>query len=473
MLARKASEIAALVGGELRGPDTQVGPDVCIDSRNISAGALFVALKGERSDGHAYVADALDAGAGAALVERSSGKGTEIVVADVLAAFQVLGRALVEEGKERGMIALAITGSNGKTSTKDLLAQILEQVGPTVSPEGSYNNEIGVPLTACRIGADTRFLVAEMGARALGDITALTEIVPPDIGAVLNVGVSHIGEFGSVEAIAQAKGELAEAAGEWAVLNADDPRVAAMETNAKRAMFSVIGEPEGSLRVWATEITADENQRCSFVLHAARHGDAKRMRVAEPRSMSMVKLQLPGRHQVANAVAAAAAALATGELSVKQVAAGLSAAKARSHWRMELGERDDGLRVLNDSYNANPVSMRAALDALEGMRRQGGRLIAVLGEMLELGPDAAVNHYEIGMYAALHGVDIVIAVAGHCEDLAQGAFDGGAEGIAVADGPAALDVALRIAAPQDVVLVKASRGIALEHVAFGLLEGNR
>lgn len=464
-----AGEVARMAGARLVGdPAVPVGPDVVIDSRLAGPGSLFVALPGEHADGHEFAGRAVAGGAAAVLGTRELPLDVpQLLAADAGAALAELGTALVAEALAGGLVTVGITGSSGKTSTKDLLAQVLATAGETVAPVGSFNNEIGVPLTATRIGPGTRFLVSEMGARGQGHIAWLCGIVPPRVGVVVNVGHAHLGEFGSVEAIAQAKGELVEAvpADGWAVLNADDPLVSAMasRTRARIATFAVTGEASwGDLRVWASGITTDGLQRAAFTLHAAGAATGE----------ADVRLLVSGLHQVGNALAAAAVALSQG-LSVADVAAALGRAEARSHWRMELHERADGLLVVNDAYNANPDSMAAALRALASLRRPGGRLLAVLGDMLELGPTAAERHREVGALAAELGVDDVVAIGAHAADFAAGF---GPATMRVPDKGTAVGVVAAWARPADVVLVKASRGLALETVAEDLLttpEGGR
>ncbi len=458
--------IARTVSGQVIGDsDAPVGPDVVVDSRLVTEGALFVALPGERVDGHDYVATAAASGAAAALVSVPQGSSLpQIQVADPVAALAALARTQVDAAKERGLRTVAITGSSGKTSTKDLLAQVLEAAGETVAPRGSFNNEIGTPLTALKISPSTRFLVAEMGARGPGHIRSLTGIVPPDVGVVCNVGTAHLGEFGSVEGIAQAKGELVEAvpAGGWAVLNADDPRVLAMasRTTAQVMLVSATGDPGSEHAVWAEEVHADAAERYGFELRAT---------AQQPQP---VQLLVTGRHMVANALCAAGAAVALG-LPLDLVARALSGATSRSVWRMDVRDRADGVTVVNDAYNANPDSMRAALDTVSRMaarRRQtipGARLYAVLGDMLELGPDAAEEHTAIGRHAAESGVDLVLAVGDHADDLVAGAAAAGTAGRSL--GSKDLAVSELALSPGDVVLVKASRGVGLETVAAELL----
>jgi len=466
-----AGNLAVLTGARLRGDaDTLVGPDVVIDSRATTRGCLFVALPGENADGHDYAAAAVAAGAAAVLVRAELDLAVpQLVVTDPLAALAGLARSLVSEALPSGLTTIGITGSSGKTSTKDLLSQVLAEAGPTVAPVGSFNNEIGVPLTATRIAGDTRFLVSEMGARGKGHITFLCGIAQPRVGVVVNVGHAHIGEFGSVEAIAEAKGELVEAlpSDGWAVLNADDTLVSAMaaRTTARIATFAVGAEPaSGDLRVWSGPVELDSLQRAAFHLHAA--GIAT--------GTAAVRLQVTGGHQVGNALAAAAVALTQG-MAVADVAAALGRATLRSHWRMELSERADGVLIVNDAYNANPDSMAAALHTLASLRRPGGRLLAVLGDMLELGEGAPRDHRAVGELAARLGVDRLIAVGGFAPDLVAGAGSA-LEATIAADRDSAAETAAAWLHPADVVLVKASRGLALETVAQHLsaaLEADR
>ena len=460
------AQVARDTGGTAVGdPHVVVGPDAVIDSRAVTPGALFVALAGERVDGHAYVARAAAAGAAAALVSRVVDADVpQVLVPDGVAGLSSLARAVVARAiSDHGLVVIGVTGSSGKTSTKDLIAQVLAVAGAPVAPVGSFNHEIGAPLTALRVDASTRFLVAEMGARGLGHVAWLAGITPPTIGAVLNVGLAHVGEFGSVDAIAAAKGELVEAVqpGGWAVLNADDPRVAAMasRTPGRLAFFSAVGDPgRGELRVWASDVVADELERYAFTLHAA----------GAVAGTASVTLRVLGEHQVSNALAAAAVALAAG-LAPDAVAAALSSATARSRWRMELHERADGLAVLNDAYNANPDSMGAALRSLAGMRRPGGRLVAVLGDMLEFGEGSAAEHRLVGRLAADLGVDELLAVGDLADEVAAGFGESGRPTRTFAHSDDAARHLRAVVRPRDVVLVKASRGLALESVADALL----
>ncbi|WP_232211506.1 UDP-N-acetylmuramoyl-tripeptide--D-alanyl-D-alanine ligase, partial [Nocardioides sp. CF8] len=366
MITMTLAEIAEVVGGTAHGDATVTG-GAFIDTRTPEADGLFVAIVGERVDGHDFAEQAVAAGAVAVLGSRPTSVPT-VVVDDVVTALGDLARHVHDE--LAGLTTYALTGSQGKTGTKDYLAAILEGDGPTVATRGNFNNELGVPLTVLRAGLETKHLVVEMGARGVGHIAQLCRIAPPDVAAVINVGTAHIGEFGSREAIAQAKGEIVEALGAegTAVLNADDPLVAAM---APRTPGTLVTFGTDAM-VRATEVFTDDLGRPSFDLQWRGSG-------------ASVHLGQLGNHQIENALAAAAMALANG-IDLDAVADGLTVARPPSRWRMELHDRVDGSAVINDAYNANPESMAAALDVLRGIRRQAGRrTIAVLGEMFELG----------------------------------------------------------------------------------------
>jgi UDP-N-acetylmuramoyl-tripeptide--D-alanyl-D-alanine ligase len=450
------AEVAEVVGGEAHGDATVTGA-AFLDTRTPETGGLFVALTGERVDGHDFATAAGEAGAVAVLGNRPTDLPT-VVVDDVPAALGRLARHVVDRLPD--VTVLAMTGSQGKTGTKDYLAHVLAEAGPTVATRGNFNNELGVPLTVLRATPETRYLVVEMGARGIGHIAYLCTIAPPSIAAVLNVGTAHIGEFGSREAIAQAKGEIVEAlpAVGTAVLNADDDLVAEM---ASRTSASVVTFGEGSVDdgadVAAGELTSDELGRLSFELSHRGSG-------------ATVHLGQVGAYQWRNAAAAAAMALAAG-LDLDAVADALGDAVPASRWRMELTERADGLVVVNDAYNANPESMRAAIDTLAGIgARSGRRTVAVLGEMLELGDGAAAAHAGVGAYAAGAGVDVLVTVGPAAAAMAEGFTDAGTRGRAVptAGRDDASEWLRHNVSAADVVLVKASRGAALEVIAEDL-----
>ncbi|WP_330329972.1 UDP-N-acetylmuramoyl-tripeptide--D-alanyl-D-alanine ligase [Streptomyces sp. NBC_00536] len=466
MIDLSLAEIAGITGGlahDIPDPSVRVTGPVVIDSRQVEPGSLFAAFDGEHVDGHDYAERAVAAGAAAVLAARPVGV-PAIVVPDVEKALGALARAVVER---LGTDVVALTGSAGKTSTKDLIAQVLQHHAPTVWTPGSLNNEIGLPLTALKATADTRHLVLEMGARGIGHIAYLTGLTPPRIGLVLNVGTAHIGEFGGREQIARAKGELVEAlpeeaAGGVAVLNADDPLVRAMTARTK-ARTVLFGEAEDA-DVRATEVRMTPAGQPSFTLHT-------------PTGCGEVTLRLYGEHHVSNALAAAAVAHVLG-MSVAEIATALSGAGTLSRWRMEVTERADGVTVVNDAYNANPESMRAALRALAAMgggaRANGGRTWAVLGPMAELGDESLAEHDAIGRLAVRLNVSKLIAVGGREASWLQlGAYNEGSwgeESVLVSDAQAAVDLLRSELRPGDVVLVKASRSIGLERVALALLE---
>jgi UDP-N-acetylmuramoyl-tripeptide--D-alanyl-D-alanine ligase len=425
------------------------------DSRRVSAGDLYVAIVGERADGHDFAAAAHGGGAVVTLGSRPTGLPT-IVVEDPVAA---LGRLAAHTlAALPGARVVALTGSSGKTTTKDLIAGLLEDLGPTVAPAGSFNTEVGLPLTILRATEATRFLVLEMGARGLGHIATLCAIARPDVSVVLNVGSAHLGEFGTREVIALAKGELVEALPPdgVAILNADDPYVAGMAVRTPARVVRFGASPLAEVRMTGLELDAGARPR--FVLHAG-GGSAP------------VTMQMVGEHMAANACAAAAAALELG-MPLTRVAELLSVATPRSQWRMEVAVTPGGVTVVNDAYNANPESMRAGLRALAAMRGEG-RSYAVLGEMKELGADSIAEHDAIGRLAVRLDISMTIAVGDGARPLylgaaQEGSWDGEAQW--VPDAPAALALLRPLLRPGDVVLVKASRSVGLEQVARALLE---
>jgi UDP-N-acetylmuramoyl-tripeptide--D-alanyl-D-alanine ligase len=471
VIAMTLPQIAAVVGGEVYDdPGVTVRGDAFVDSRHPADEGLFVAVAGERADGHDFAAQAVGAGAAAVLAGRPVGV-PAVVVPDPVAALSTLARHVLARLDRVRVVAL--TGSQGKTGTKDLLAQLLGGAGTTVATAGSFNNEIGLPLTVLRARPDTDFLVLEMGARGVGHIAALCEVAPPDVSVVLNVGKAHLGEFGTQADIARAKGEIVDALGEdgVAVLNADDPLVAAM-ADRTRARVVTFGESrDADVRIG--ELTLDELGRPSFTLTVAA-GVAGAVGAPEEATTARVTLDLLGEHQAHNAAAAAAAALAQG-LPLAQVAQALRAATPASRWRMEVTQRADGVTVINDAYNANPDSMRAALKTLASLGRSGGparRTVAVLGEMRELGETSREEHDVIGRLAVRLDIGQLLVVGEEARPIHLGAcLEGswGEESVFVADHQEALAWLRSHLRPGDAVLVKASRGAALERVAEALL----
>ena len=446
MIPLSIAEIAAVTGGTVAGDSavTVTAPAV-LDGRQAEPGGLFVALTGQRADGHDYAGQAGRAGAVAVLGSRPTNLPT-VIVEDAQAALQALA-AHVAARLRYGLTVAGVTGSRGKTSTKDLLAAVLSSAAPVIATAGSLNNELGVPLTMLRASAATRFLVLEMGARRIGDIAALTGLAAPDIAVVTNVGHAHLSHFGSPAAIARAKGELVQgmAPGGTAVLNADDPRVAAMRALTDGPVLT-FGHAEHA-DVQVTSLTLDRLARPSFTLRTA---DAS----------APVALPLVGAHQALNASAASAAGLAAGV--PLDVATAALATASLSKWRLELRDLASGATLLNDSYNADPDTARAALDALVAI--EGRRRIAVLGEMLELGDDSDAEHRAIGQYAASRA-DVVAAVGEAARPIADGAGD---RAVALAGNDAAIEWLRGYLCVGDVVLVKASRAAHLDEVAAAL-----
>ena len=454
MIPISAADIAEAVGGRLvnlEGATMVAG--VSVDSRSVNRGDLFVAIVGETHDGHDHVRSAVNAGAVGALVTQASDAPC-IVVDDTVVALGRMARALLDRLPHCQVVA--ITGSSGKTSTKDLVAHVLGSVAETVAPPGSFNNEIGLPTTVLRADADTRFLVMEMGMRGRGHISYLCEIAPPHVAVVTNVGSAHLELLGSREAVAEAKSELVSALDDSgiAVLNHDDELVVGMRSLARGSVMT-FGRSPGS-NVQAVDVELDDLARPSFTIVA---GDER----------ADVRLSLHGAHHVYNALAAAAAGLAVG-MSLSDIALGLTDAGATSRWRMEVNPAPSGALIINDAYNANPESMAAALNALADMA-EGRTAWAVIGEMRELGPSSVAEHERVGAAVVDLQVDHLIAVG----EGARPVYDVAAPQLGeqrthwVADADSALQLLLPAVGTNDVVLVKASRAIGLESVAEGLL----
>ncbi|MFJ3958564.1 UDP-N-acetylmuramoyl-tripeptide--D-alanyl-D-alanine ligase [Arthrobacter sp. NPDC090010] len=466
MIDFTAAEIAQITGGELAANPHLSPSSVVTDSREASPGALYVAKAGEHADGHDFIAAAFSGGAVLTLAEREvlDPDGLpypSVIVQDAVLAMGALASAVVErirqERAARGedFSVIGITGSAGKTTTKDLLAGILGAQGATIAPQGSYNGEIGVPLTVFSADAGTRYLVIEMGATGVGHIRYLCDMVRPDTGVVLCVGTAHAGEFGGVENIALAKGEMAEAipADGRVILNTDDARVAAMSSRATAPVwgFSADGDPQAAFR--AEDLTLDDDGQPVFTL------------VFPDGSAHPIASRLIGLHHVNNLLAAAAAAYAVG-VGPEAIAHSLSEQKAASRWRMERTERPDGITVINDAYNANPESMRAALKTLAQLGRQR-RTWAVLGAMLELGDESIREHTAIGTQVVRLNIDQLLVVGKEARALYISAINEGSwgsEALFAADLDEAEEILGEHLQAGDLVLFKSSRNVGLRHL---------
>lgn len=445
-------EIAALVtNGHLDAVDDHsshiTGPLV-FDSREITPGSLFCCLKGKTLDGHDFAAQAVAAGAVAVLAERPVGA-PALVVPDVLVAMSQIATRVADA--YTGTV-IGLTGSAGKTSTKDLLKSILELDGPTVATPRSFNNELGFPVTVSRVEKESRYLLLEMGARGLGHIDSLCDVARPSIATVLGVGSAHIGEFGSREVIANAKAEIVRAlpAHGIAVLNGDDPLVLGM-TGATEATVITFGFGE-DCDVRAEQVGVQHDGRPHFVLV---HGGARRR----------IDLRVHGRHNVLNALAAAATAIAAG-IPADRIAQGLRDAEISSGGRMEVTTRADGVTVINDAFNASPESVVAALVALEDIAGPTRRKVAVLGEMAELGDEAGAWHDKVAEHVVRLGPAEVIGIGRtHMDRMLTTMTAAGLTASKADQDVPLVDEIQRALQPGDVVLIKGANSLGLEAVA--------
>jgi UDP-N-acetylmuramoyl-tripeptide--D-alanyl-D-alanine ligase len=449
MIALTLAQIATIVDGKTYGDSSQVITSAPVfDSRDAVKGSLFLALVGENSDGHDFTENAQSHGASGFLTTREV-KGNGVIVTDVLLAVRALAAYVRNELPDLKVIA--ITGSSGKTTTKDLLASILSSRAQCVSTKASFNNELGAPITLLECTPETKYCILEMGARHLGDIAALCEMAKPDVGVVLRVGTAHLGEFGSVEKIAQTKGELIQslAPDAIAVLGTYDTHTKSMKSHHTGKI------------IYFGEDSHDDVRAADVEMREARaHFD-----LVTPEGRDAVGMRLIGAHQVSNALAAAAVCTAL-EIPIEVIASGLSTADSASKWRMQIDEVDD-LLIINDSYNANPESMKAALDSLVLFAQErGGASWAFLGQMHELGPQSNALHASVAAHAHELGIDHLVSVGTrafadgipamspttlhYCEDIEQ-----------------ALSLVSHCA-PGDVVLVKASRSEHFEMLSRGL-----
>ena len=452
MRPRRMSDVAGAVEGLFLGEDTEV-TSIAIDSRNVLPGGLFVALPGERTDGGRFVPEAFANGAAGVLVRDGLDvDGPAVSVRSTGEALLMLAR---DERSRMDARVVAVTGANGKTSTKDMTTAVLATTLRTYGSRKSFNNEVGLPVTILEAPPDTEVIVAEMGARHVGDVATLCGIAQPSVAIVTNVGVAHLEVFGSWERIVEASAEPIEALGPdgVAILNADDPVVAGYASRCAGRVVTFGRAPDADVR--AEEVTLSSDGCATFTLASAADRET-------------VKLVVPGEHMVSNALAAAATGVTLG-VPLAACAEALARA-AVSPWRMETFTTSDGIRVVNDAYNANPESMAAALRAARWMAGEG-HLIAVLGTMAELGPIASKEHERIGELAARIRVDRLIAVGRSARSIADAGLREGVEpdNVASYDDPDdALDDVRRSARAGDLVLFKGSRVAGLERLAEAL-----
>jgi UDP-N-acetylmuramoyl-tripeptide--D-alanyl-D-alanine ligase len=467
MIALTLREVADAVGGTLalRGTDatteTVISGAVTTDSREIAPGDVFFAKRGEFDDGHRFAPAAVRQGAALLVVEHELDLDVpQIVVADSVIALGDLATSVVARVREAGSLKIVgVTGSNGKTTTKNLLRAVLERVGPTVAARASYNNEVGAPITMLSLEADTRFLVAEMGASGVGEIARLVRMARPDIGIVLKVGLAHAGEFGGIEQTVRAKSEMVTdlLPTDVAVLNLDDPRVAPMAglTKAKVVTFGLGANAD----VRASDVVVHA-RGTEFTVHVRGGGSAS------------VRFGVLGEHHVMNALATVAASVELG-VALGDVVAALESVTLAEQWRMQVLGGRDGITVINDAYNASPDSMSAALKTLAQVKAPGTRTIAVLGEMSELGEFSGEEHDRIGLLAVRLGVSQLVVVGQgarrlHITAINEGSWDGESAYVQTADE--AYDLVVAAARPGDTVLVKSSNAAGLRHLGDRLGE---
>ncbi len=462
MIRLSLSEIARIVEGELLGQDVEVFGSVETDSRLVSSGSLFFAKPGEITDGHKFVESAKALGAVGAVVEHNQSEVDlpQILVPDVVLALGKLAAAVLEKVREAGTIkVIGITGSNGKTSTKNMLGAILPKFGKTVAPIESYNNEVGAPISILKIDESTQFLVVELGAGGIGSIAYLANIAKPDIGIVLKVGLAHAGAFGGIEVTSQIKSELVQAleSNSTFIFNVDDGEVARMTelTSARNVSFGT--NSNAAYRFDNVDLSISGT---SADLHLPRGENVR------------VNLQILGEHQLMNATAALAATDQLG-LSISTALAALAALPLAERWRMQLTNRSDGVSVINDAYNASPDSMKAALQTLAHLGKVGRRTIAVLGEMAELGEYSRDAHDQVGRLVVRYNIDQLVVVGSaakliHMGAMQEGSWDG--ESIFFESSSDALDYIREMLEPGDIVLVKSSKSANLRHLGDDLLE---
>ncbi|WP_158864683.1 UDP-N-acetylmuramoyl-tripeptide--D-alanyl-D-alanine ligase [Leifsonia sp. AG29] len=466
MIALTLAEIAAATRGRLLLDGTAATPETIVsglsttDSREVEPGTIFFAKPGEFTDGHLFAPQAAEAGAALIVVDHALDLPVpQLLVEDTVTALGDLATEVIARVRALGRLkVVGVTGSNGKTTTKNLLRAILEQVGSTIAPRASFNNEVGAPVTMLQVTEETDFLVAEMGASGIGEIARLVRMARPDIGIVLKVGLAHAGEFGGIEMTLRAKTEMVAdlLESDVAVLNRDDPRVASMadKTVARVLWFGL--DPRADVR--ATDVVSGA-RGTAFTLHLP-DGEAR-----------PVRFQVLGEHHVMNALAAAAAAHTLG-VDIDRIVSALQTVRTAERWRMEVMGGDE-VTVINDAYNASPDSMAAALKTLAQIADTGSRTVAVLGEMSELGEFSGEEHDRIGLLAVRLGIDQLVVVGPsarrmHITAINEGSWDG--ESLYFDTQDAAFEHLSGALRPGDIVLVKSSNSAGLRHLGDRLGE---
>jgi UDP-N-acetylmuramoyl-tripeptide--D-alanyl-D-alanine ligase len=461
MIELSLADIADIVGGRLIGNTVTLSGSVETDSRLVSSGSLFVCKPGEVTDGHNFAQAAIDLGASALMVERElQVDAPQVIVPDTVMALGRLAAGVLRLVRSRtGIKVIGITGSNGKTSTKNMLREVLRQDGPTVAPIESYNNEVGAPISILKIDYETKYLVVELGAGGVGSIEYLAKIAQPDIGVLLKVGMAHAGEFGGIDIVARIKSEMVRELGseDLLVFNADDSYVSAIAETSDALVTSFGTADEARYRI--------EEPSLSLAGTAAKfvYPDGQSFPIA---------LKILGEHQLMNCAAALAVADSLGLPREKSIAAIEKMALAE-RWRMQLSKRSDGVYVINDAYNASPDSMKAALQTLAQLGRQGHRTIAVLGEMAELGEFSATEHDSIGRLVVRLNIDQLFVVGAgakliHMGASQEGSWDGESKYFERIDE--ALSAVRGMLRADDIVLVKSSKSANVRHLGDDLLE---
>lgn len=465
------SELVEATGGTLvAGPETGMFAGICIDSRIIRDDQVFVAIRGERYDGHAFIPKLMEAGIKGIVVDRPPDDRQQLVTwaqeggccIMVVDTTRALGDLAAFHRRRMGIPLAAITGSNGKTTTREMAASVVSLEQHTLSTQGNFNNEIGVPLTLLRLDHSHQAAVVELGMNHPGEIDRLAAISLPDIGVITNIGPAHLEGMGDIERVMAAKAEmLSHVRSEGTVvLNGDDVFAARLGAMAQsRVLYFGMG-PSPEVRL---DVRAESVQQ---------KGVGTEFELVLPDARIAVALNAPGQYMIANALAAAAVGYALG-LSGESIRKGLAGFRPVPG-RMAHSVTSRGINLVDDAYNANPASMKAAIDAL-AVLKGSHRAVLVAGDMLELGEGAADFHYEVGQAAAVRGIDRLYVSGAFAGDMAKGAISAGMDGNAVFEGSKAeiIDKLTRDTAPGDWVLVKGSRSTGMDMIARHLLQHDK